>query len=46
MAIILLAILLIIVGLQRIFAQFSTATINIIVGVCMIIDGVLFLIGR
>ena len=46
MAIILLACILIVTGLQRILPAFNTATINVIIGVAMIIDGILFIVAR
>lgn len=43
-AIILLGILLILGGLQRVLPQFATPTLNLLLGVGMIVDGILFLV--
>lgn len=46
LAIVLLAIYLIGKGLTGLFAQFNTATVNLILNIIAIVAGVLFLLGR
>jgi hypothetical protein len=46
MAMILLAIYLIARGLTGLFAQFNTATVNLVINIIAIIAGVLMLLGR
>ena len=43
---VLLGIILILGGLMRLIPTFNTPTMNLIMGILMIIDGVLFIIGR